>query len=105
MKIKFSPCRMNETLISSVYGDTLVLNGVSFDFSPLQDGDLLPRVAVGSQWVASDVERVGGEICLTILIPHGVDAPRETLFPENFDTYLTIVSGPVPIPAYEVDHD
>lgn len=105
MDLKFTPCRMEERLIASVSGDTITLNGVVFDLSPLTEGDLLPVQAIGSPWFASDIERVGGVIRFTLRIPHGVDTPRETLFPENFDTYLTIVSGPVPIPAYEVGHD
>lgn len=105
MKIKLSPCRMDEKLEARVSGDTLTLNGESFDFAQLQEGDLLPQSAVNCRWLASSVERVDGVICLTILLPHGARAPQETLFPENFDTYLTVESGPVPIPAYEVDHD
>lgn len=105
MRIKFSPCRAETTLEASVSGDSLILNGTTFDFSRLQEGDLLPLVAINSPWFASDIERIDNEICLTVVIPHGADAPQETLFPENFDTYLTVVSGPVPIPAYEVNHD
>lgn len=105
MKIKFSPFRGNERLDVSVSGDSIIVNGTEFDFSQLQEGDVLPSSAIDSLWFGSDVERVDGVVCLTLRTPHGFHAPQETLFPENFDTYLTVVSGLVPIPAYEVDHD
>lgn len=105
MKLKFSPCSMDDRLEASVSGDTLYLNGVPFDFSPLQAGDILPIEAMGSKWIASSVERIDGEIHLTIVIPHGPDAVDETLTPVNFETYLAVTDGVVPIPAYGVSND
>lgn len=81
MKITLKPMRMDTILVAELSGDILILNGEEFDFSPLSEGALLPREAVDCKWLASDVERVGGEISLDLILPHGADAPKETLFP------------------------
>lgn len=105
MKLKFTPCRADKTLTAFVSGDKITLNGVELDFGMLPEGALLPASAIDNPWVSSSVERVDGVIQLSLLIPHGPDAPDETRFPSNFDTFLTAGDGPVPIPAYEVSHD
>lgn len=43
MNIKFSSVRMEETLQVFKLGDQLTLNGETFDFSIMVDGDTLPR--------------------------------------------------------------
>ena len=48
--------------------------------------------------LAGDVTRSGGQLYLTLILPHGADAPPETLFPAA----LTLTGdGPVVLPAYE----
>ena len=100
MKIRLSPVLMNEELSASVSGDVITLNGVSLDFSPLPEGGRLPAAAILNQWVLGDVERVGGEICLTLILPHGSRAPFETRFPAAYDVPMTVGDGPVPLPIY-----
>ncbi len=95
MLIKLSPVRTDKTLSITKTGDTLIINGESFDFSSLTEGATLPRSAVNSEWIASDVNRVNGEIELTILFPHSVNASHEARFPEP----LTVTEdGPVELP-------
>lgn len=101
MKIKLSPVCMLEQLKASVSGDVIVVNGVSLDFSPLQEGEALPLTAVDSKWIAGDVQRIGGEIHLTLILPHGINAPESTRFPEAYDTPMTIVDSAVPLPPYD----
>lgn len=79
-------------------GDTLTINGDAFDFSPIPEGGLLPREAVECEWLASDVERLDGEIHLTLILPHGPNAPEETRFPEPI--HVTD-DGPVALPPYD----
>lgn len=93
---------MDEQLEASVSADTLTLNGEDFDFSRLQEGGILPMGAVDSAWVASAIERVNGDICLTLRIPHGANAPAETLYPDGFKNPIFVNSGQVPIPPYSV---
>ena len=103
MKIKFSPIRTDERLCASVSGDTITLNEDVLDFAPLQEGAQLPVGAVKSPWIVGDVVRENGEICICLLSPHSQSAPRESLFPP--EDYLTVSSGNVPFPPYEVTHD
>ncbi|WP_323781920.1 hypothetical protein [Leisingera sp.] len=97
MQINWTPVRRDEALTVTKAGDALTINAEVFDFSPLPEGATLPRAAVACEWLASDVERSGGEISLTLLLPHGADAPEETRFPE-----LVIMAGdgPVPVPPH-----
>lgn len=96
-KINWSPVRRDETLTGSTQGDALTMNGEVFDFTTLPDGATLPRDAVACEWLASNVERIGGEIHLTLILPHGADAPDETRFPQP----VTMAGdGPVPVPLH-----
>lgn len=105
MKIRFSPIRMDARVIASVLGDVVTINGVSLDFSPLQEGSKLPYGAVDNEWVVGDVTRENGVICLCLLSPHGPMASRDALFPSNFNNPLVVDDGDVPFPLYEVSHD
>ena len=99
MKISFSPMRRDEALSVSVAGDVLTINGEAFDFSGVPEGATLPRDAVTCDWLSSDVERVSEELQLTLIMPHGANAPQETLFPAP----ITVTAdGPVALPAYDI---
>jgi hypothetical protein len=52
-------------------------------------------------WITGDVSRVSGEICLSLLLPHGANAPEETRFPAAYSIPLIIADGPVPLPPYD----
>ena len=82
MKINLSPIRSDRALEISKTGETLTINGIPYDFSQLPDGATLPREAIDCEWIVSDVNRVNGEIELTILLPHGANASHEARFPE-----------------------
>lgn len=101
MKIKLSPRLLDSQLTAIVSGDRITLNGDTLDFSPLGNGELLPLSAINSEWVASDVVRIDGEICLTLVCPHGPTAPEETRYPDEFEHPMVIVDGEVPMPPYE----
>lgn len=85
MHIRFSPMRHDGALTLSRAGDVLTINGEAFDFSGIPDGAALPRDAVTCDWLASDVERIAGVIHLTLTLPHGPNAPHQTLFPASID--------------------
>lgn len=100
MQITLSPARRATPLTLIRTGDALMLNGELFDFTPLPEGATLPPEATGSDWFAGPVERVGGTLHLTLVLPHGANAPQDTLFPVP----LTLTgNGPVTLPPYEVD--
>ena len=81
MQISFTPQRSDAAFALSRSGDVLTINGEIFDFSDIPEGGTCPREAVGCDWLASDVVREGGVIRLTLIRPHGPDAPQQTLFP------------------------
>lgn len=51
MKITYSPSSAPGHLHLEVAGATLIINGTSFDFSGLQEGDVLPAGAVGTPFL------------------------------------------------------
>lgn len=97
-EIALTPMRRDDSLSLSKSGDTLTINGEAFDLSGIPDGATLPREAVTCDWLASDIERIGTTIHLTLILPHGANAPHETLFPQP----ITVTAdGPVALPEYE----
>ena len=81
--------RVNDITIS---GDTLTVDGVSFDFSSLGEGETLSRDAVGSDSIVRDLSRVDGVITTSVLwFSNDEFAPYEDRFPEPF----TPADGPV----------
>ena len=55
MLIKLSPVRADSELTVFKQGDSLTLNGLTLDFSPLPEGASLPATATGCEWVVGDV--------------------------------------------------
>ena len=82
MNITLSPQRRDDTLTVTKQGDTLTINGTAYDFSQLPDGGTLPADAVDSEFVIGSVDRVNGELELTLLLPHGANASEAARFPE-----------------------
>jgi hypothetical protein len=81
MIINLSTQRRDDTLSLNKQGETLTINGIPYDFSQLADGATLPKEAIDCEWIVSDVNRINGEIELTILLPHGADASESARFP------------------------
>ena len=96
MRINFSPSRKDVRLTLYVEGDTVKVNGELFDFSPLPEGSTLPCTAIDSNWFVGDVYRKDGDIHISVILPHGIDAPYETRFPQP----VTCERGEVPLPPY-----
>lgn len=97
MKLTFSPVRMDSPLEAHVQGDVLILNGEAMDFGPLPAGATLPRAAINSPWIAGDVTRdENGLLTVPLFLPHGANAPPETLFPQPIEAQ----DGPVALPPY-----
>lgn len=100
MHIRLSPMRRDDRLSVSRLGDVLTINGEDLDLSGIHDGATLPRDAVPCDWLASDIERIGGSLHLTLILPHGAQAPQETLFPEPL---VLAEDGLVALPACELE--
>lgn len=82
MIINWSPVRSDEELKITKKGDKLTINGEVFDFSVIPDGASLPATAVSCDFVVGDVERKDGELVLTLMLPHGVNASEAARFPK-----------------------
>lgn len=97
MIIQLSPVRMDEQLSVERHGDQLSINGEVCDLGPLLDGATLPAAAIASKWFTGNVERIGGELHLALILPWGPGAPESTRFPG----VITVTEdGPIPLPAY-----
>lgn len=104
-KINLSPqVNDKEPPVVSVQGDTLIINGEEFDFSPLQEGETLvnqsspeDEKAISSDYIDKDVERKDGYIELTILLPILWNSPENARFP-NPAVLAIEQNGPVTLP-------
>lgn len=95
MLINLSPVRSDSRISISMNGNTISINEEVFDFSPLQDGDTLPRSAIDSPWFAGDVKRVDGVLHVELVFPHGAYADEAARFPVP----ITVTQdGPVQLP-------
>ncbi|MBV4477847.1 hypothetical protein [Pseudomonas botevensis] len=83
MIIKLSPARMEGVMTLSKLGDALTIDGETFDFTALPDGAQLPAEAVGCSRVVQPVERVGGQLIITLQLPITVDASEAACFPAD----------------------
>jgi hypothetical protein len=100
MLIKFSPSRADGgDIVIAVRGDVLTVGNEEFDFSNLRSGDLLPSNACTPASFFGDIVRGEYGIELTVVLPHGANAPYERRFPEPI---ITVVDGPVELPPYDI---
>jgi hypothetical protein len=97
LHISFVPQRFDATLTVSKAGDVLTINGEQFDFSSLPDGATIPAGEVPSDWISKlhPVERVSGELHLTLILPHGPNPSAAVAFPQPI---TVIEDGPIAIP-------
>ncbi|GFZ61496.1 hypothetical protein PSE10A_40070 [Pseudomonas amygdali pv. eriobotryae] len=100
MNIKFSAVRMEETLQVFKLGDQLTLNGETFDFSRMVDGDTLPRGSVKSRWFDGEVDKQGGVLSLTLILPNPANYSQQQAFPVPLtDIPDGFIALPDPLPT------
>lgn len=96
MIINLSPMRRDDTLtVTKQNGDVLTINGIELDFGQIPDGATLPADAIDCEWITGDVERIDGELHLTLVLPHGADAGVAARFPEPI---VNPDDGPLELP-------
>jgi hypothetical protein len=95
MIINLSPQRRDDTLRAVRIGDNLTVNGEVFDFAQVADGDTLPWAAIGSEWFAGDVERIDGQLVVTLWLPNPWNSSPEQAFPVPL---LNVPDGEVLLP-------
>lgn len=72
------------------------INGEVFDFSPMQEGSILPCVAIHSEWFAGDVEMNGGELVVTLILPNPFNHSQAQAFPVDL---VDVPDGPALFPG------
>lgn len=93
MIIFLAPQRRDDGLTISKAGDIITINGESFDFSSLPDGATIPDVPC--EFITGPVDRIDGEIHLTLILPHGRNPSQAVAFPEPI---TAAEDGPIAIP-------
>ena len=96
MNITLTPQIRPDSLTLSKSGDILTINGDSFDFSFIEEGDVLPQDAVECPLLASDVTRTDGAIVLTVILPIQNTSSDAAKFPEPI---LNAPDGDIEVPA------
>lgn len=103
MHIKFSPQRRDGALEVIKNGDKLRINGDLFSFASLPDGASIPAGTVPCEWIVGPVERINGEVILTLVLPHGPNPSQGVAFPEPLigprDGKLAIPADPIKEPS------
>ncbi|RVI87767.1 hypothetical protein CN186_30165 [Sinorhizobium medicae] len=108
MQIKFSPQRRDDLLKVTKAADVFTINGVAFDFSTLPDGATIPAGEVPCEWLAGPVERISGDLHVTLILPHGPNPSQAVAFPPPLidppDGVIALPADPqpsIPDPAEE----
>lgn len=95
MRLAFSPIRDASPLEIVRKGSVLTLNTVDFDLEALLDS------TPDSAHFAGPVTRqADGRLHVVLRLPHGADAPRARLFPEDI---IDPPQGPVTLPPRGTD--
>lgn len=104
MNINLSPQRRDDSLAVSVSGDVLSINGEAFDFSQMVDGDTLPASAIESEWFVDQVNKIGNDIFVTLILPLPANYSHAQAFPAPlFNLPNGPVAFPQPLPASTED--
>lgn len=76
-------------------GAVLVINGEVFDFSQMEEGATLPRIAIMSKHFNDDVHLINGELVVTLIMPIPTNYSPEQAFPLPL---RNVPDGPVMLP-------
>lgn len=98
-RFDFFPEASSSSIVYSVAGEVLTVNGEAYDFGPLDDGDILPAAAIegAETWLRStEVTRWEGALRLCVVLPF-VDAPDLPDTVRNPDAVIIRDDGRVPL--------
>ena len=96
MNITLTPQVRPDSLTLSKSGDILTINGDAFDFSFIEEGDVLPQDAVECPLLASDVTRTDGSLVITLVLPIKNTSSDAAKFPAPI---LNAPDGDIEVPA------
>lgn len=95
MQINWNPQRRDDSLTVVKQGDILIVNGTEYDFRSIPEGATLPAEAIDSDLFSGPVERINGELVLTLTLPHGPNPSQAVTFPQPI---TVMADGPVALP-------
>lgn len=104
MNIALSPQRRDDTVTYQIAGDVIIVNGEPFDFSEIEEGDVLPREAIESEWFSGDVTRINGELQLSLILPNPWNYSQAQAFPSPIRATKNgqiDLPKPLPLPRQE----
>lgn len=87
MRITLSPTRMDVALTLLRDENVLTINDVMVDLTKYNEGE--------SSWIIGQPAREKGIWQVTLVLPHGADAPHQVLFPKP--VFVT-QNGPILLP-------
>lgn len=96
MKIYLSPIRRDDSLTVIKSGEALIINGEGFDFTILPEGATIPLGKVPCEWIAGPIERIEGQLHVTLLLPHGPNPTEAAAFPSAI---INPPDGPLGLPS------
>ncbi|MBH3456745.1 tail fiber assembly protein [Pseudomonas monteilii] len=102
MIIKLTPQEMYPPQQLAVWknGEQLNINGLTIDLANLVDGASLPANSIGSAWVAGPIQRVGGQVVLTLFLPNSPESTEAERFPRDL---VDVPDGRVALPGKAVE--
>lgn len=96
MLIKLIPCRTDDfTLTLTKEGDSLIVNGECYDFSQIENGDVLPAGAAKGEYFRWDITRDNGQLIIPINFPLPANYSYAQAFPAPIEA---VVEGAVRLP-------
>jgi len=102
MKIYLSPVDGLPSVQLAKQGDTLIINGENFDFGALREGNELPTEAISSDLFYAPVQRIEGELVISIFLPLSAKYSQAQAFP---DPLIGVLDGPIELPQAPVEPD
>lgn len=81
MKINLTPMRSDSRFSVSLAGMQLRIGDSFIDLGSVTAETPMPCHMTGCDWIVSDITMEEGEISVTLIFPHGADAPEEMRFP------------------------
>jgi hypothetical protein len=89
----------DDRIAVSVAGDVVSINGVDYDFTPLEVGASIPADAVDPARFFGDIQRDSvGELVMTLWFPHDFEASQDARYPLPVSV---TEDGPVNLPDPE----
>lgn len=99
-RINLTPQLRSDDLTLEAYGNKIKINGDELDFSTLPEGATVLAEDIEHPFVIGDVSMIGGNVHMSIILPHVHDAPEARRFP----TPLVITgNGAIELPENVVD--